>query len=178
MSFPAVSLVFYLKRWQHLHIYHVIFGSHRGQALFFSKAGRERGCSGRKSRKMGKIQPHFCRNSISIIKIKGKRAETRYKIKDDNDDQTTTALTTFSSLGAWTGFKASHCSSLASEWKPNSARWPRISGQLLIYRLLPRMDAASWKLQICCRSICRTFPSSCGRAASTCVHVAQRSSEG
>lgn len=127
---------------------------------------------------MGKIQPHFCRNSISIIKIKGKRAETRYKIKDDNDDQTTTALTTFSSLGAWTGFKASHCSSLASEWKPNSACWPRISGQLLIYRLLPRMDAASWKLQIFCRSICRTFPSSCCRAASTCVHVAQRSSEG
>lgn len=42
-------------------------------------------------RKVGKSQPHLCRNSISVIKTRAKRAETRYKAKDDNDDQTTTS---------------------------------------------------------------------------------------
>lgn len=102
-------------------------------------------------RKVGKSQPHLCRNSISVIKTRAKRAETRYKAKDDNDDQTTT----FSSRGSWTGFKASHCSSLASEWKPDSSRWSRISGQRLTYRLLPSGTCSSLLL-------CRTFLSSSG----------------
>lgn len=99
--------------------------------------------SGRESRNADKTQPHFCRNSISVVEIKAKRAERRYKIKDDNDEQSPTALTAFSSLAAWTDFKASHCSGLASDVKPDSSRWPRISAQPLIYRLLTRMDPAS-----------------------------------
>lgn len=87
---------------------------------------REKLIKQEKCRKVDEIQPHFCRNSISIIKIKAKRAETRYKIKHDNDDQTTAALTTFSSLASWTGFKGSYCLSLASDVKPDSAHWPRI----------------------------------------------------